>query len=457
MIHRQAKVKKLIRKQLTTGLTGREAALLHTARMLFDDDELVEMEMQVLRQLAEESPALVADGKGLDAGNIIRTAKHRRIRRLFAVGLRGAAILAAVLLVGVLSHHFHAKRAAREVSALEPWIGVADQIPPSEFACTVYWGDSSSISVHRASKGRLGRMGDIELWKNGDGELELVPLSERGPVWLPDIRVETEGQQQCVVKLPDGVRIRLDAGSSLSYPLGNLWQANTRVVLDGQALVDAGERPGRPETFVIETANGEFSTRDGVFTVLANREDTRGVLLRGTVMGDFPVEQGQRGLNSAGEMVNFDRCCYDEDGNVSMVLSDVQRADMRKVLAWTTKTRTYRDVPLREFVAAELDRWNSMETGSLVCIPESFKITATVSYRTPVDEIYAYIRQAGVVFYEGDGMISFCGPEVDPGHRQAPGESQPPAEHGDLLERLHGNGLLAYHAPKGCISCGKIR
>ena len=28
-----------------------------------------------------------------------------------------------------------------------------------------------------------------------------------------------------------------------------------------------------------------------------------------------------------------------------------------------------------------------METGSLACIPESVKITATVSYQTPVDEI----------------------------------------------------------------------
>lgn len=57
-------------------------------------------------------------------------------------------------------------------------------------------------------------------------------------------------------------------------------------------------------------------------------------------------------------------------------------------------------------------------------------------FKDPVAEIFAHIRQAGVVIYEGDGMISFCGPEL--GHDQPPSPDEPrdPRKPVELIEQL---------------------
>ncbi|MBK1439514.1 hypothetical protein JHJ32_05925 [Parapedobacter sp. ISTM3] len=103
----------------------------------------------------------------------------------------------------------------------------------------------------------------------------------------------------------------------------------------------------------------------------------------------------------------------------------------------------YRNASLTEFVAAEIGRWQGIEVRSTICIPDSLTITASVSYQMPVDEIYAHIRQAGAIFHERDGMISFCGPEFDPGDMPGPEKLPAPRERAEPLEWLHGRWLLA--------------
>src|SRR5690606_29172638 len=45
------------------------------------------------------------------------------------------------------------------------------EIPGSEFACTIWWGDSISITVDRTSRGRLGVIRNLEIWRAADGTL----------------------------------------------------------------------------------------------------------------------------------------------------------------------------------------------------------------------------------------------------------------------------------------------
>src|SRR5690606_42056542 len=49
------------------------------------------------------------------------------------------------------------------------------EIPASEFACTVWWGDSTSITVDRTSRGRLGVIRNVEIWRDAGGVLALRP------------------------------------------------------------------------------------------------------------------------------------------------------------------------------------------------------------------------------------------------------------------------------------------
>jgi len=48
------------------------------------------------------------------------------------------------------------------------------------------------------------------------------------------------------------------------------------------------------------------------------------------------------------------------------------------------------------------------------CVPDGPRITATVCYRAPVGEVYAQFYAANVFWTQRDGMVSFCGPQIDP-------------------------------------------
>src|SRR5690606_15982900 len=81
----------------------------------------------------------------------------------------------------------------------------------------------------------------------------------------------------------------------------------------------------------------------------------------------------------------------------------------------------YHNAPLKKFVA-EMSRWYGIKVENMDCIPDGPRITAAVDYQAPLYEIYAHIYKAGVFIYEGDGMISFCNPKMNPNEPQLPGE-----------------------------------
>jgi len=334
-----------------------------------------------------------------------------------------------------------------EPSAYEKLVVAGNRIPASEFACTVYWGNSATV-VGKEGKGRLARFGDKELRRRDNGELELVQLPSQfafSAGHQPDIRVVTGAQQQCAVWLPDGSLIRLDAGSSFSYPMEKRGAPNMEISLAGRALIRVREHADQhPRTVVLRTPNGSLTTQAGEFAVLANRTDTRVTLLEGRAEAHFPIEHGYRVLTNAGDQVTYDRCCTDAEGNVTMTLSGVTRTDPWQAVAWTTKERNYRNVPLREFIL-EMNRTYNLGVKSVNCIPEQMTITASVHFKDPVDKIYGYIRKAGLTMYESNGMISFCGPEFDPGRLRYPDAV---SDSLDLMDVLHGHERLAWTAIK---------
>lgn len=438
-------IKKIIRRGLEGKLSGRDAAVLKAAQLIYEEDELLELEMGVLEEMTAERATKVSGRQNIDAGAIIRTERKQYIRQLLSWGMRACAGIAAVWLIGSGVLAINEWWTARTVpSAYEKLVLPGDRIPSSEFACTVQWGDGISVQVGKGSEGRLGRFGDIALWRRANGELELVRLPSQFAVSTghqPDIRVVTGAQQQCAVWLPDGSLIRLDAGSSFSYPMEKRSAPNTEISLAGRALIQVHRRPDQtPQALVLHTVNGRLATREGEFTVLANRTNMKVVLLRGRVEGQFPIDEGYRVLTNMGDQVTYDRCCTDADGKINMSLSGIIRTDPWKAVEWATRERKYRNIPLRAFVL-EMNRTYNLGVKSVSCIPEQLTITASVHFKDPVDEIYDYIREAGLTMYKSNGLISFCGPEIDPGRIRHPdGESDAL----DLMDMLHGSERLAW-------------
>src|SRR5690606_16396745 len=188
-----------------------------------------------------------------------------------------AAVAALVLVVGWWGWYVYPKwsRPMDLGNNCPAWVGDGE-IPGSEFACTVLWGDSASIQVDRTSRGRLGVIRNLEVWRDADGSLALIPLSPApaDTATAPDIRIVTHPYQQCIVRLPGGGDIRLNASSVLEYPLSNLGKDTAFLALRGQALVQLGETEKEPgvRKLVIQTPHAQLRAFAGIYTVRAEAD-----------------------------------------------------------------------------------------------------------------------------------------------------------------------------------------
>lgn len=424
MIHNPEYIKELIRKEMEGGLTQSEQAMLMVAEKLHDEDQWFRMTVEVLSELEDDLPGARLDGWRPDFAKIRASADRRRNhKRVFVL----AARLAGAIGVGLLVGFFYYNAGSDE----------SGDIPSTEFACTVHWGDSTSLTVDRSSRGRLGRIRNIEVRREQDGVLALIPSAEAtiaDTMGYPAIRIVTAAHQQCIVRLPDGSEIRLNAGSSLAYPLWNMDKNVTYAQLMGQALVRVNERADRqrPVTLVIETSNSQLQTAKGEYTVTATHWNTEAVLLAGRMTAFSPEGKERQELLCWGDYVEIRTCCTSPEGIANTTL-ETKCVNAEQAITWTKAMRTYHKVPLKEFVA-EMSRWYGIRVENIDCIPDGPFVTASVAYQAPLYEIYAHIYKAGVFVYEGDGMISFCGPTSKPGELQPPGKVQGPQEPVELME-----------------------
>ena len=417
MIHKPEYVKELMRKQLEGSLTPIEAAQLEAARKIYDDGEFIRMASEVLRATeGERSDDPLKDWRP-DFVRIKETAERGRRNRngqllmFLKVGGVAAAVVLLVLLIG---HLTGGRQPLFDLPEGECASLPRDMdIPASEFACTVRWGDSSEVRIGSGDSGGITQIGTIAVSKNRKGILKLTRLAQ---AWdtdtgIHDISVATSARQQCIVELPDGVRVRLNAGSELRVPLSRSEGGSMRVRLMGQAYVQI---PGRNSKlgYVIETSNSLLESYGGDFTVLALEGYTRTLLMGSRLVVRTGKEKQHLELDCYGALgvvvsyprlkkgVSTDSLFYSPDGRPN------------EELAWTKAIRTYEDVPLRQFVA-ETSRWQGFRVKNFNCIPANARISTSVCYKAPMNEVFAAIRDAGVTLYESKGMVSFCDPDKE--------------------------------------------
>lgn len=80
--------------------------------------------------------------------------------------------------------------------------------------------------------------------RTGEGLLRVQrkPVERSVISSLKNLEIYTAPRQQCVVGLEDGIKIRMNAQSRLSYP--RLKRHSTVVYMKGEAYVDANKRYG---------------------------------------------------------------------------------------------------------------------------------------------------------------------------------------------------------------------
>src|SRR5690606_21283548 len=182
----------------------------------------------------------------------------------------------------------------------------------------IEYGDSVSIPVAAGMQGHIAQVGNLEITRDSSGTLVLRALrtaSAADTIGHPTIRFITSAFQQCEVRLPDGTRARLNAGSMLIYPLfipePNINYAQIR----GEARVKAPQKP-RGKQLVVETANSQVQMEHGEFAVLATAANTQITLLDGDLSVTTKQQTQQQVLKRSGSRVTI-KWTHELDGRVT--------------------------------------------------------------------------------------------------------------------------------------------
>jgi len=410
MIHRTEYVRELLRKRLEGALSAEEAAMLRAARRLHGRDVWDRLMAEVLEEGGEEGRNDALARWTPDFRRIKQRAD--RVNRFntvlkYMVGTTVAAVALVVIWFGFDRYRSGEPGVAGECAGMPPGM----EIPVSEFAGAIAYGDRDPLPFQAGSEGHIATVGNLAIIRDSSGILvisEKRKAAEADTAGHRDIRITTAGFQQCGVRLPDGTYVRLNASSTLVYPLSVGDESIHYTRIAGEALVRVPEKRGGGRV-IVETHNSQLHSSEGDFSVWTNPWETRITVLDGTISaiarkGGLSRTAGKRGdrirvksTRGVGKQIN-DSLFYHRKRNVN------------DALMWTSVVRNYRNASLRDFVV-DMSRWYGLPATRLHCIPESDRVTTSLCYRATRQDLIAVINRAGLQVYESNGQYSFCRPE----------------------------------------------
>jgi transmembrane sensor len=166
------------------------------------------------------------------------------------------------------------------------------------------------------------------------------------PASVPMREVIAARGQRAQVRLVDGTRVELAAGSRLTYPAA-FTDSVRAVSLEGEAYFEVEHDARRP--FLVRTRGGVTEDVGTSFVVRQYASDARleVVVASGTVAVRAPGRNATTAREvGAGQLVRLD----------SSGGAEVRAVDLEQYLAWMHGRLVFRDTPFRE-VLAQLARW----------------------------------------------------------------------------------------------------
>ncbi|MBD1421980.1 FecR domain-containing protein [Sphingobacterium chuzhouense] len=401
-------MKKLIRRQIMGVLTPREAGELDACRLIYTHEEIQEMIAEVLLNMEDDELGQTPlDGWKPDFKAIIRKAEKRSRsgQSLWRKIGWGAAVLFPILSI---LFYWYATREQLPDFLHGPCAGfTADvEVPLTESVVSLSWGGVEAMKVPSEKQGELLRTAGVRVFKTGKGVFRLQGCDDGNKAIGPeeDIMLTTDAQQQAMVELLDGTRIRLNAQSTLQYMPYK--QKGEQIKILGEAYIERPDK-SKAKTLLIGTSNGFVKSYYGDFALLSLDDLTRAATLRGELSLHSKRRADTVVLGCYGAQGSIISYAKSQDGGVNDTLRYEAITNIDAILVWTKAVRKYKDVPLREFVA-QMSFWYGFRVKDYTCLPADRRITTTVCYRKGRSAVFAAIREAGVLLYESKGMISFC-------------------------------------------------
>ncbi len=296
------------------------------------------------------------------------TRRHNPFRRMLRPLMYAASVAAVLLLAVVLWND----NRSTQMPKLSP--EVAQAIDRAEHSLST----GATLTIAKATPMQVTANSEVDSVMNiedvaDDTEATLVTLHDK-EFWL---------------KLPDGTRVHLNYGTSITYPLKFVGKER-RVTLEGEAYFLVAQNSSQP--FVVNTAMGEIRDYGTEFNVNTRGKYTSVTLVKGSV--GVTNATGRERMMYPGEMAEM---------NATSV--KMSKVDVAPLIAWNTGQFNFTDCPLENLMQV-ISRWYARPVVFASEHLKRVKVTGTLSrYEDEKNTLEAIELVAGVKIKAKDGNL----------------------------------------------------
>ena len=306
---------------------------------------------------------------------IIPSQNPRRVQKVHILRNNWLRYAAAIILFMALGGYWWASNQGPKTRSAVPLASVKKMdLPPGGNKAILTLADGSTIILDSAANGTLARQGAVEVFKNGNGELEYKPLGNRqqgkGDVSYNTMRTPIGGQFK--LQLPDGSRVWLNAESSITFPTSFSGKERA-VTVTGEAYFEVAKNKNMPFKVQVNGAK-EIEVLGTHFNVNAYREESGATttLLEGSVkIAGTILKPGEAYRNGM-----------------------VEKADTSKAVAWKNGLFDFNNLSLKKLLP-EIARWYDVEVVYGKNIPE-IKLWGKMGRDLNLSQVLIGLREMGV-------------------------------------------------------------
>jgi transmembrane sensor len=189
------------------------------------------------------------------------------------------------------------------------------------------------------------------------------------------------------IVLPDGTRVRLNAASSITYPIA-FTKHNRVVVLSGEAYFEVAKDKAHP--FLVAAGRSEIRVLGTHFDISAYADDE--ILTTTLLEGSVQISHG----NNIAMLIPGKQACIDHTGDIK-----VQNADIAAIMGWTNGLFVFNNTPIKNIMKIAA-RWYDVDITYANAIPNK-KFGGTISRYNDINELLDNICMAGGLHYHIEG------------------------------------------------------
>lgn len=300
--------------------------------------------------------------------------------------VRPLMLAASVLLVGLIWYY---SRMQQDTTSIRPDPEIAGVVHPGTPSAMLTLEDGTRIRLDDHSQGVLSSNAYRTIKKEAGGQIryEQGRKNDHSRPAMNRISVPLGGLFEVV--LPDGSKVWMNSGSSLSYP-SRFTDKQREVELSGEAYFEVAHDPGK--SFLVQAGDNTIEVTGTRFNVSAYPDDpaVRTTLAEGGVV--ISRDKAQVVLRPGQQAVSY----VDLDG------LERRQVNPDVALAWKQGYFIFDDQDI-ESVMREVARWYNIEIDIERANPEKKILGGMFSRAKSLDELLAFLERLKVGEFERTG------------------------------------------------------